>query len=205
METGCEAAKEFALLWEAKGGCPELEAGIGAFRGHLASCPECRLRFGLLVPLIERDSSAAPHRKPDELFVARVMGAVPDRPISHRPQRRRALIPAAAAALVLLGGFAIARAGVLSRGGDLVSIHFTLDAPNASSVLLVGSFSDWSVDDRFRMQRAPKGDWELVVRLKKAELYSYGFLIDGEKWLPDPKAAETVDDGFGGANSLLRL
>jgi hypothetical protein len=205
METGCEAAKEFALLWEAKGGCPELEAGIGAFRAHLASCPECKRRFGPLLPLIERDSSAAPHREPDELFIARVMDAVPLRSLSPRPRRRRAYIPAAAAVLVLLGGFAIARAGLFSRGGDLVSIHFTLDAPNASSVLLVGSFSDWSVDDRFRMRRLPKGDWDLVVRLKKYELYSYGFLIDGEKWLPDPKAAETIDDGFGGTDSLLRL
>jgi hypothetical protein len=212
MEPGCGAARGFALLWEEKGGCPELESGLGAFEAHLASCQECGDRYRHLLALIERDASArgaaataAP--TPDATFVERVMLALPKGNSAESGRRRRALFPAVAAAAILLvvGGLALSRAGPSAKGGETVSIHFTLDAPDASSVMLVGSFSGWSVDDRFKLRRVGAERWALSVRLKKDELYTYGFLIDGERWLADPRAAETVDDGFGGANSLLRL
>ena len=40
-------------------------------------------------------------------------------------------------------------------------------APNASSVHLVGDFSDWKVDERFRLRSTANGNWELVVPLDK--------------------------------------
>ena len=106
---------------------------------------------------------------------------------------------------LVVGGLALWRTMPSPKDTESVSIHFTLDAPDASSVMLVGSFSGWSVNDRFKLRRVGAEGWALSVRLKKDELYSYGFLIDGERWLADPRAAETIDDGFGGTNSLLRL
>ena len=41
--------------------------------------------------------------------------------------------------------------------------------------------------------------------LTRNRSYTYSFVIDGERWVPDPGAPETVDDGFGGVNSILRL
>jgi len=123
-----------------------------------------------------------------------------------RAAPRRFLLPAAAAAvLVLASGLLLFRSELFGRRPEEVSIHFSLEAPGASSVVLVGSFSNWEASERLTLKRARDGSWELSVRLKKNELYCYGFLVDGEKWLPDPKAAETIEDGFGGANSLLRL
>ena len=211
MEAGCEGARRFVLLWREGGECAELKADFGSFRAHLVSCAACRRRYGPLLALIERDVSAgaapAQAQAPDEAFVARVMGALPARAPAASPRARRASFPllAAAAAVLALGGLALARSGILSRGGDTLAIHFTLDAPGASSVVLVGSFSGWSVDERFKLRRVGDEGWAISVRLRKNELYSYGFLIDGERWMADPKASETIDDGFGNANSLLRL
>ena len=207
METDCERAREFVLLWEEDGGKAVLAPELGAFEAHVSMCPECGRKYRPLLPLVERDLLARKSMPTDEEFVARVMEVLPPLVDSGASRVRRILVPvAAAAALVLvLGGLAFFRFGQPPRGRDMVAIHFTLDAPAASSVVLVGSFSDWSVDDRFRLKRAEPGTWELSVDLKRDELYSYGFLVDGEKWLVDPKAAETIDDGFGGENSLLRL
>ena len=202
----------FALLWEEQGGCPELESGLDAFEAHLASCPECRGRYRHLLPLIERDAlacgAAAPAPvAPDAAFVDKVMGALPPGHGVRSGSRRWAFFPsvAAAAAILVVGGLALSRTMPSPKDTESVSIHFTLDAPDASSVMLVGSFSGWSVNDRFKLRRVGAEGWALSVRLKKDELYSYGFLIDGERWLADPRAAETIDDGFGGTNSLLRL
>ncbi len=49
------------------------------------------------------------------------------------------------------------------------------------------------------------GMWEVLVPLKKGRVYVYNFVIDGDRWISDPKAAVQVDDGFGGSSSLLRL
>jgi hypothetical protein len=35
-------------------------------------------------------------------------------------------------------------------------------------------------------------------------VYDYGFLVNGQTWVPDP-FAPTVRDGFGGVNSRLAL
>ena len=212
MEPGCGAARGFVLLWEEKGRCPELGSGLGAFEAHLDSCPECRGRYRPLLALIERDALARGVATPgaaahDAAFVEKVMGALPPGQGAGSGRRRWAYFPAvaAAAAILVVGGLALSRAMPSTKEAETVSIHFTLDAPDASSVMLVGSFSGWSVNDRFKLRRVGAERWALSVRLKKDELYTYGFLIDGERWLADPRAAETVDDGFGGANSLLRL
>jgi len=208
MEAGCEGARRLVLLWRERGDCDELRAGFGSFEAHLDSCAACGRRYRSLLPLMRRDASVGAPPAPDAAFVARVMGALPARaPIVPVRARSRALpLLAAAAAVLVAGGLALlARAGMLPRDPGTVAIHFTIDAPDASSVVLVGSFSDWTVDDRFKLRRAGADGWSISVRLKKNELYSYGFLIDGERWTPDPNASETIDDGFGNANSLLRL
>lgn len=208
-ESGCEAAREFVRGWEE--GRAEPEPGLSAFKAHLASCASCAATYGPLLPLLERDGGHRPAPSADEAFVARVMTALPEggaarpRLKGGRAAPRRFLLPAAAAVLALAAGLLLFRAGLFGGRPDEVSIHFSLEAPGASSVVLVGSFSNWEASERLALRRSGAGSWELSVRLKKNELYSYGFLVDGEKWLPDPKAAETIEDGFGGVNSLLRL
>lgn len=208
MEAGCEGARNYVLLWEERGACPEVEEGFGAFRAHLSSCPGCARGYDSLLPLIARDAAPRPEEAVDSAFVARVMGSLPGGAAGRRRGPARILVPvlaAAALALVVLGGFLVPRGPASGRDLAEMTVRFVLDAPEASSVVLVGDFSQWAADDRYRLERTASGEWELSVKLRKHETYAYGFLVDGERWIADPRATEMIDDGFGSVNSLLRL
>jgi len=208
MEARCEAARSYVLLWEERGACPEVEEGFGEFEAHLSACPDCARSFSGLLPLIRRDAASRPVEAADGAFVARVMDGLPQVSDSKGRRPARFLVPALAAAalaLVVLGGVLVPRAP--AGGGKVaeMTVRFVLDAPEASSVVLVGDFSDWASDDRYRLTRTASGEWELSVKLRKHQTYAYGFLVDGEQWIADPRATEAIDDGFGSVNSLLRL
>jgi anti-sigma factor RsiW len=86
-----------------------------------------------------------------------------------------------------------------------VTIRFEITAPEADSVHLAGNFNNWG-DRTYELRRVGSSDrWEITLRLAKDNFYVYNFVLDGEKWIVDPKSPLTVDDGFGGASSLLRL
>jgi hypothetical protein len=53
------------------------------------------------------------------------------------------------------------------------------------------------------MTRTGPGVWTVVVPLEPG-IHNYAFIVDGERWVPDPNAP-AVDDGFGGMNSRLAV
>jgi len=111
---------------------------------------------------------------------------------------------AAAALVVLFVG--------LGRGGlpapqltphpaHQVLTQFVLDAPDARQVSLAGDFTAWQ--PAHTLTRSGSGVWTVVVPLDPG-VHSYAFVVDGERWVPDPNAP-AVDDGFGGLNSRLAV
>ncbi len=76
--------------------------------------------------------------------------------------------------------------------------RFTLAAPEAATVSLAGSFSDWTP---IPMSRDDRGDWRVELTLP-AGIYEYIYLIDGQPLTP-PEATRRQDDGFGGENGVL--
>ena len=48
------------------------------------------------------------------------------------------------------------------------------------------------------------GVWSLELSLPEGR-YEYGFLVDGQRVIPDPRALIHQDDGFGNRNSVLIL
>jgi len=54
-------------------------------------------------------------------------------------------------------------------------------APDAKSVVLAGSFNDWSLD-RHPMVRLNNGDFSLELELEAGKEYTFRFLIDGARW-----------------------
>ena len=46
------------------------------------------------------------------------------------------------------------------------------------------------------------GVWSIVKSLS-AGRYEYKFVVDRNSWVQDPNAFETIDDGYGGKNSVL--
>ena len=65
---------------------------------------------------------------------------------------------------------------------------------------MAGSFNEWK-PEKTPLARVGDGRWagELAVKPGRHE---YLFVVDGQ-WLPDPAAKESVQNPFGGRNSLL--
>jgi len=79
--------------------------------------------------------------------------------------------------------------------------EFLLSAPGAKNVAVAGDFSGWK--PVHVMTRSEAGVWTVVVPLDPG-VHDYAFVVDGERWVPDP-TAPPVNDGFGGVNSRLAV
>jgi predicted carbohydrate-binding protein with CBM48 len=138
---------------------------------------------------------------------------------------RRRLVPlraAVAAAIVCAVGGSAATIGMMrrtrpaafavtmspSRPGArtvLLPVHFSVVAPAAASVSIVGDFNRWS-PTALPMKRSADGrTWEIDVELPQGR-YNYSYLIDG-RIARDPSAPQTEGGGddFGMPNSVLMV
>ena len=82
--------------------------------------------------------------------------------------------------------------------------NFVGHFPGARSVEVVGSFNNWSRGLLHLSDDDHDGIWHAAAVLP-AGTHEYMFVVDGERWVPDPLAGRYVDDGFGAGqeNSLL--
>lgn len=72
---------------------------------------------------------------------------------------------------------------------------------NAKTVLLTGSFNDWS-EEGFEMIKTPYG-WKYTVQLSGGK-HLYKFIVDGE-WIVDPSNPVKEYDGAGNINSVCMV
>lgn len=72
--------------------------------------------------------------------------------------------------------------------------------PDVQQVTVAGSFNNWEPSST-PMQRQ-NGAWSTIVVLSPGS-YEYMFVEDGNRWVTDPLALETRDDGFGNVNAIL--
>lgn len=82
-----------------------------------------------------------------------------------------------------------------------VLVQFRFAAPGARTVSLAGDFSNWKPE--YSLTRSGAGVWTIVVPLQPG-VHDYSFVVDGDKWTPDPSAPPTAD-GFGGTNSRIAV
>ncbi len=80
-------------------------------------------------------------------------------------------------------------------------VQFRLEAPDASTVRLAGSFTNWQ--PRHALHQTVPGTWTITLPLPPG-VHDYAFVVDGQQWVADP-FAQAVDDGFGGTNSRIAL
>jgi hypothetical protein len=66
---------------------------------------------------------------------------------------------------------------------------------------LAGTFTNWQ--PQFELLQTAPGSWTVTLALP-AGVHDYAFVVDGQRWMPDP-FAPSVNDGFGGLNSRLSL
>ena len=86
------------------------------------------------------------------------------------------------------------------KPGRMYSVEFTITAPDAHIVNLVGEFNKWS-PIATPMHQRPNGTWTATVQLATGR-YEYKLIVDG-KWIPDPENPTQVGDGYGGTNSVV--
>jgi hypothetical protein len=82
---------------------------------------------------------------------------------------------------------------------------FVFVTHDASKVSLVGDFNQWDAEATPMKRIANSNAWSVTVPLSVGRhVYSfYAVGADGEKWLNDPNAPATPDDGFGRRNSVV--
>jgi len=83
-------------------------------------------------------------------------------------------------------------------------IQFICYASKAHRVVIVGDFNNWSTTADPMYDRQGKGAWSITLPLSPGR-YEYKFLIDGEKWIPDPGNPKKIKDGFGAHNSVVEV
>jgi 1,4-alpha-glucan branching enzyme len=81
-----------------------------------------------------------------------------------------------------------------------ISLEFV--KPDAKQVCVAGSFNQWKPETTPLTMKG-NGRWvgDLAVKPGKHE---YLFVVDGQ-WIPDPNARESVQNPFGGQNSVLTV
>lgn len=78
-------------------------------------------------------------------------------------------------------------------------VYFTLEAPGADDVRVLGSFNDWSERP---LKKQKDGVWKTWTNLEPG-VYEYRYIVDGE-WT-NPPGAEVVENPFGTVNSVERV
>jgi chromosome partitioning protein len=91
--------------------------------------------------------------------------------------------------------------------GDSLRTHrktqFSIHAPQATSVKVVGNFSNWTQDAGFALDRCEDGNWSKEILLPPG-VYQYKFLVDG-RWVEDQNNPNLVQDPYGGKNAVLEI
>lgn len=81
-------------------------------------------------------------------------------------------------------------------------MRFTLSAPEAKMVYVVGSFNGW-VKGATPMKRVgDKGIWVAEVALRPGE-HMFMYVVNGNEWMAPPLAEDFVMDGFGQTNGVV--
>jgi 1,4-alpha-glucan branching enzyme len=79
-------------------------------------------------------------------------------------------------------------------------IDFTVLAPEAREVSVVGCFNAWR-PNATPLKNTGAGEWAVRLMLRSGQ-YEYRFAVDG-RWIEDPQASQHVANPFGEFNSVL--
>lgn len=162
-----------------------------------------------IIERLEKHRTKAP-----EGFSNRVMEALPEWQAARtrggwarrRPWLMPALAGAAAMGVVMLGLNMMkpGPAAPSAQQGSAVTLRFELFAPGADQVELLGTFNNWKTGDIVLEMSDETGQWTATVELPEGR-HEYIFLVDGERWIADPKATTFRPDGFGNVNTVIQV
>jgi len=82
-------------------------------------------------------------------------------------------------------------------------VDFTLSAPDAREIYLVGDFNHWKINEESRLARLEDGKWVKKMGLEPGR-YRYKFVVDGE-WTIDNHNTDREQNAFGTFDSIIKL
>lgn len=85
---------------------------------------------------------------------------------------------------------------------NMVTVRFEYRDAGAHQVALAGDFSQWQA--RVPLRKKADGAWVAELPLAPGH-YEYVFVVDGQRWVADPRAANHREDGFGNRNAVLNV
>ena len=83
-------------------------------------------------------------------------------------------------------------------------VRLMFDAPEARSVAVAGDFNRWDADATSLTRERGSRTWSVTLALREGE-HRYAFVVDGTRWVPDPRAEQTARGEDGRIYSLLNV
>ena len=191
---------------------------------HLDSCSDCQKEFKQWQKLFQELSSlslSSAEEQPSSDFTVQVMQKIAQQDSLVRESwwdkvhhlltlPRVSLKWAAALGMALVTfflGYNIYFSSVTQYcPNNLAEITFSMraDASQVKSIAVVGDFNDWDPTRNLLADENNDGIWTVTLKLEPGR-YEYMFILDGQKWVPDPSAYRYVSDGFGNKNAVLEI
>jgi len=187
--------------------------------GHLKSCSACREEYLKLKQVVSALNSISPQPAPENL-TENIMAKISQEDVQIQSSwmdllKKRISIPrfsfrligaAAVAALVVFFAFTFIFNAPDTSLICSTEMQFSLRISDnkAHTVAIAGDFNGWNPQENLLEDPEGDGIWTGTLNLEPGR-YEYMFVLDGEKWFPDPNALRYVKDGFGNKNAILEI
>jgi hypothetical protein len=83
-------------------------------------------------------------------------------------------------------------------------VRLMFDAPDARRVAVAGDFNRWDADATPLTRDEGSRGWSVTLALRDGE-HRYAFVVDGTRWVPDPRAERSAPGEAGRIYSLLNV
>lgn len=83
-------------------------------------------------------------------------------------------------------------------------VRLMFEAPGAQRVAVAGDFNAWNAEATPLSRDEGSRRWSVTLALRAGE-HRYAFVVDGTRWVPDPRAEHFVEGENGRIYSLLNL
>ena len=83
-------------------------------------------------------------------------------------------------------------------------VRLMFDASDAQRVAVAGDFNGWNAEASPLSRDEGSHRWSVTLALRAGE-HRYAFVVDGTRWVPDPRAEHSVEGENGRVYSLLNL
>ena len=186
---------------------------------HLKSCPICNKQYQKLNKIVTSLNSLSPQPAPTN-FTQNLMTKISRDEIQIQTSwidrfKKQISIPrisfrlvgvAAASALIVFFAFTFIFNTPDAPSICSAEVQFSLkiNDDKAHTVAIAGDFNGWNPQNNILEDTEGDGIWTGTLKLEPGR-YEYMFVLDGEKWFPDPNALRYVKDGFGNKNAILEI